>query len=181
MTSEIPATHTNSTPADVFSSPVFVWKICYFSETARGGIFQRETFVTKLEKTRLSSYSLIFRFSRRFGRVHVLVSSLMSLVPGSYGHFKKWFENTKNQVWNSKCLSSFKEGKIFLKCNFCHFESAITPNGIYWNVGTFTRHLRDSPDCNNNITVLPMDFSDTLTVSLTLTYRIPNIYCFTSR
>ena len=129
--------------------------------------------VTKLEKTRLSSYSFIFRFSRRFGRVHVLVPSVMSLVPGSYGHFKNWFENAKNQVLNSKCISSFKDGKIFLKCNFCHFESAITPNGIYWNVGTFTRHLKHSSDCmsiGDTDNTTPMDSSDSLTVSLTFDF-----------
>ena len=135
----------------------------------------REKRLLQNRRKHVALYSLILRFSRRFGRVHVLVSSLMSLVPGSYGHFKNWFENTKNQVWNSKCISSFKDGKIFLKCNFCHFESAITPNGIYWSVGTFTRHFRDSPDCY--ITRCRWtSVSDTLTVSLALSYTIPNIY-----
>jgi hypothetical protein len=56
-----------------------------------------------------------------------------------------------------------------LQCNYRSDEYPITPNGIYWNVGTFTRHLKHSSDCmsiGDTDNTTPMDSSDSLTVSL---------------
>ena len=103
----------------------------------------------------------------------------MELVPGSYDHFENWFGNEKNARYNSRATSSWKDGRVFLKCNSCPVETPISPNGDYWNVGNFTKHLKHSPDCtligdSNN--TIPMDSSDSLTVSLTFDF-IPHMKC----
>jgi hypothetical protein len=60
-----------------------------------------------------------------------------------------------------------------LQCNYCSDEYPITPNGIYWNIGNFTSHLKHSPDCmslRDSDNTIPMDSSDSLTVSLTFDF-----------
>ena len=45
--------------------------------------------------------------------------------------------------------------------------------GIYWNIGNFTSHLKHSPDCmslRDSDNTIPMDSSDSLTVSLTFDF-----------
>ena len=166
--SEILATHTNSAPADFFFPPLSSWKIWHSCEKRAGHIFFRRTWATKLYKTRLCGYSFIFQLSRKFGTIHILSFYFMELVPGSYDHFQNWFGNAKNQRYNSRATSSWKDGRVLLKCNCCPVETPISPNGAYWNIENFTKHLKHSTGCTsigdmNNTT--SMVASDSLTVS----------------
>ena len=144
-----------------------------FLRKARGEWFSRQTCSTKLRKKRCCCYSFIFRFSRKFGTFHILSFASMELVPGSYDHFQNWFRNERNKRYNSRATSLWKDDRIFLQCNYCSDEYPITPNGIYWNIGNFTSHLKHSPDCmslRDSDNTIPMDSSDSVTVSLTFDF-----------
>ena len=95
----------------------------------------------------------------------------MSIVLGSYEHYEEWSENKKNKASYLKATSYLKLGKVFLKCNNCPWESAISHKDKGWNIGTLNRHLRESEKCNSIISIedaTPMDSSDSEVVSLTL-------------
>ena len=121
----------------------------------------------------------MFLLSRKFGRDYTFSLLFIETVPGSYDHFKKWFERGKNKQHNSKCTSSFKGGKVILKCNYCYFETPISSNSDYWKIGHFKKLLRDSSDCpkykliQENEATTSMDSSDNIEVCFTF-YLIAN-------
>jgi hypothetical protein len=95
----------------------------------------------------------------------------MALPPERYDHFKNWFQ--RHECF-SKATSTFKSGKIYLKCILCHYETPISPQGNSWHIGNFKRHLNASPtNCDSNNTpveTIQMDTAYGLQVSMTLDF-----------
>jgi hypothetical protein len=94
----------------------------------------------------------------------------MALPPERYDHFKNWFQRHE---YFSKATSTFKSGKIYLKCIICQYETPISPQGNSWNIGNFKRHLKASPNCDSNNTpveTIQMDTANGLQVSMTLDF-----------
>jgi hypothetical protein len=95
----------------------------------------------------------------------------MALPPERYDHFKNWFQ--RHECF-SKATSTFKSGKIYLKCILCHYETPIFPQGNSWHIGNFKRHLYASPtNCDSNNTpveTIQLDTANGLQVSMTLDF-----------
>ena len=94
----------------------------------------------------------------------------MALTPGSYEHFKNWFQRHK---YYSKGTPSLKSGTVYLKCILCPFETPMTPQGNYWNIGNFKKHINSSPNCDVNRSheeTIQMETSNGLQVSMTLDF-----------
>ena len=101
---------------------------------------------------------------------HILLPFLMALTPGSYEHFKNWFQRHK---YCSKGTPSLKSGIVYLKCILCPFETPMTPQGNYWNIGNFKRHINSSPNCDVNRAheeTIQMETTNSLQVSMTLDF-----------
>jgi hypothetical protein len=91
----------------------------------------------------------------------------MALPPERYDHFKNRFQ--RHECF-SKATSTFKSGKIYLKCILCHYETPISPQGNSWNIGHFKRHVKASPKCDSNnahAETIQMDTANDLQVSQT--------------
>ena len=100
----------------------------------------------------------------------------MALVDSCYEHFEEWWKNQSDKDHYSKGTPSCKDGKPHVKCIDCSFEIAISPNGKFWNISNFKRHLRDPEKCHQKkLETIQMDSSDSLTVSLALSYTIPAV------
>jgi hypothetical protein len=94
----------------------------------------------------------------------------MALPPERYDHFKNWFQ--RHECF-SKATSTFKSGKIYLKCILCPYDTPISPEGKSWHIGNFKRHLKASPNCNSNnvyLETIQMGTNNGLQVSMTFDF-----------
>ena len=113
----------------------------------RTAVFERESPCKKLQERHNCLYSFIFRLCSKFVEDLTLLLFFMALTLERYDQFKNWFKT--NQFF-SKATSSFKGGKVYLKCITCLWETPIYPQGKYWNIGHLKSHLlTKSPTCSN--------------------------------
>jgi len=87
----------------------------------------------------------------------------MELSLGSLEHFKEWTKRHTKKEWFLKSTSLYKDGRVFLKCNSCPYETPTSFNGKYWSVGHFPEHLKESIQCysiGGLENTIPMDSSD---------------------
>ena len=94
----------------------------------------------------------------------------MALPPERYDHFNNWF---LNHEYYSKGTPSLKSGTVYLKCILCPFETPVTPQGNYWNIGNFKKYINSSPNCDVNRSheeTIQMETSNGLQVSMTLDF-----------
>ena len=101
----------------------------------------------------------------------------MELLLGSLEHFKEWTKRHMTKEWFLKSTSLYKDGRVFLKCNYCPYETPTSFNGKYWSVGHFPEHLKESIECNSFgglENTIPMDSSDISQASFTV-YFIINV------
>jgi hypothetical protein len=101
---------------------------------------------------------------------HTPLPFSMALSPERYDHFKNFFHHHE---CFSKATSSFKSGKIYLKCNGCLWETPVYPRGNSWNVGNFKNHRKASPNCDVNGAheeTIQMDTNNSSQVSMALDF-----------
>jgi hypothetical protein len=99
----------------------------------------------------------------------------MELLLGSLEHFKEWAKRHTKKEWFLKSTSLYKDGRVFLKCNSCPYETPTSFNGKYWSVGHFPEHLKESIQCysiGGLENTIPMDSSDNSQASFNVDFII---------